>query len=48
MAILLTILMSLGLISNSNVNNHTAAYARDNVNYAGDYGSGNWELDNSN
>jgi hypothetical protein len=47
MAILLSILMSLGLLTNSNVTNHTAVDARDHINTAGQYGSGTWEWDNS-
>jgi hypothetical protein len=47
MAILLTILMSLGLIQNPNVNNYTAVDDRANTNLAGEYGTGTWEWDNA-
>ncbi|HPE96696.1 MAG: hypothetical protein H6548_00945 [Chitinophagales bacterium] len=48
MAILLTILMSLGLVSNSNVTiNNTAVNQKDHQHMGGQYNSGNWEWDNT-
>jgi hypothetical protein len=47
MALLLSILMSLGLVGNSNVTTYTSADASETVNHAGEVGAGNWEWDNS-
>jgi len=39
--------MSFGFVSNSNVTTYTSVDANAEINVAGDYGSGNWEWDNS-
>ena len=47
MAILFTILMSLGLVANPNLDKNTAVDHQTETNHAGTYGSGNWEWDNN-
>lgn len=47
MAILLSVLMALGLVGGSNVNNNTADNAKNAGNHAGSNGASGWDWSNN-